>query len=317
MLVTGCQPTGGEALDSWDPELADFVRTRVLAELGSDAGIVTIRPLARGSGSAVLLVELARVPSAVVCKLRTTAARPAIDLRRTARAASLARSAGVPTGAVLAVDTSGRHGPWQYLLSEHLAGVEWRRVRPLLAAKEVAAAHREIAHMVLALQTVQFAAFGELDRGTGPVRGDLVEALRRRAELRIEDPGPKAMFHRVLDRESALLAAERGPATLTHDDLHSANLLFGRDRSGAWRLCGVLDWDKAWAGPTEADLARLAFWDDMTGPGFWQVYRAARPAASGERRRALIYQLLWCLEYDSPSARHRSDLAAVEAALAL
>ena len=315
MLVTGGQPTGGHALNSGYPDLADFVRTRVLAELGSDTRIVNLRPLALSGDSAVLLVELAGAPGAVVCKLGK-AASSAIDLRRTARATSLARSAGVPVGAVLAVDTSSRHGPWQYLLAEHLAGVEWRRVRPLLAAEELAAAHQEIATMVLALQTVRLPTFGELDGAAEPVGGNLVEALRRRAELRIRDPGHRAMFHRVLDQESDLLAAEPGPATLTHDDLHSANVLFGRDRSGSWRLRGVLDWDKAWAGPAEADVARLAFWDDMTGPGFWQAYRAARPATAGEPRRALVYQLLWCLEYDSTTARHRADLAAVSAALA-
>jgi hypothetical protein len=56
-----------------------------------------------------------------------------------------------------------------------------------------------------------------------------------------------------------------------------------------------------WAGPPEADVARMAFWDDMTGDGFWEVYKV--PPAEGRADRALIYQLLWCLEYPR-SARH-------------
>ena len=53
----------------------------------------------------------------------------------------------------------------------------------------------------------------------------------------------------------------------------------------------------------------------MTGPGFWEVYRAAVPEAPGWPRRALLHQLLWCLEYDAPTQRHRADTAAVRAAL--
>jgi aminoglycoside phosphotransferase (APT) family kinase protein len=103
---------------------------------------------------------------------------------------------------------------------------------------------------------------------------------------------------------------------LCHDDLHHQNLVF-RAAPGECRLVGVLDWDKAWAGPADSDLARLAFWDDMTGPGFWSVYRAAVPAVDGEDERLLVHQLLWCLEYDVPSERHRADTAALVRRLGL
>jgi hypothetical protein len=77
----------------------------------------------------------------------------------------------------------------------------------------------------------------------------------------------------------------------------------------------VLDWEKAWAGPDDSDLARMAFWDDMTGPGFWGAYRAAVPEDDGSARRALVHQLLWCLEYAVRTPRHQRDTAAVCAAL--
>jgi aminoglycoside phosphotransferase (APT) family kinase protein len=113
----------------------------------------------------------------------------------------------------------------------------------------------------------------------------------------------------LVERSAPLLATATVPA-LCHDDLHHQNLVF-RPGPDGWRLVAVLDWDKAWAGPDESDLARLAFWDDMTGPGFWSVYRAAVPAADGEEERWAIHQLLWCLEYDVPSRRHRSDTDAL------
>jgi aminoglycoside phosphotransferase (APT) family kinase protein len=97
---------------------------------------------------------------------------------------------------------------------------------------------------------------------------------------------------------------------LVHDDLHHANVVFTA-RAGDCVLTGVLDWDKAWAGPGESDVARMAFWDDMTGPAFWQTYRAARPTTPGERERMLVHQLLWCLEYDVRTSRHLADTAAV------
>ena len=59
----------------------------------------------------------------------------------------------------------------------------------------------------------------------------------------------------------------------------------------------------------------MAFWDDMTDPVFWSVYRAGVPASDGWEQRALVYQLLWCLEYDVDTARHRQDTAALVARL--
>ena len=53
----------------------------------------------------------------------------------------------------------------------------------------------------------------------------------------------------------------------------------------------------------------MAYWDDMTGPGFWETYRVAVPAGPGEPERTAVYQLLWCLEYDDGSARHAADTA--------
>ena len=83
-------------------------------------------------------------------------------------------------------------------------------------------------------------------------------------------------------------------------------MIFGID--GGPVLLGIIDWDKAWAGPAESDLARMAFWDHMTGPGFWSAYGTAAstdPAA----RRMLIYQLMWCLDYNEATPRHRADTA--------
>ena len=62
-------------------------------------------------------------------------------------------------------------------------------------------------------------------------------------------------------------------------------------------------------GTAESDAARTAFWDDMTRPGSWRVYRGAVPRTDGDATRALVHQLLWCLEFDVRSTRHDADTA--------
>jgi len=291
-----------------DPALDDVARGLLAEVLGRDR-ITRLEALQVAGPWAVLRVTLPGSGRRLVLKVAGADGGP-VDFERTAAASALARAAGVPAAAVLAADDSGRAGRPRYLLTEYVDGVEWRRLRPLLDAGQVAGAHRQIAAAVLALHSVRPGAFGELDRD-GRVAGgaDVVAALHRRVELRIADPDSRRTADRVLDRDAHLLAGVGRP-TLCHDDLHHGNVLF-RPVPAGWQLAALLDWDKSWAGPGESDVARMAFWDDMTGPAFWEVYRAAVPVAEGEPERALIHQLLWCLEYDDGSARHAADTAAL------
>ena len=292
-----------------DSDVEDFARTQVRTVLGSESRVTRVEPLRVGQEQLVLGLTLSRPPRRLVLKLAGPDAPAGVDFHRTATALALAREAGVPVPAVLAVETSYRSGPWSYLLQEHVDGLEWRRLRPLLAADQIRAAHREIATAVLAIQSVGFTSFGELSAAGEPAGEDLCTALRRRAELRVIDPGRRTTFLDVLDRKASLFD-DQLRSTLCHDDLQHTNLIF-REARGGWQLAGVLDWDKAWAGPPEADIARMAFWDDMTGPGFWEVYEAVTPPAEGRSARALIYQLLWCLEYPVSTPRHLADTASV------
>ena len=289
-----------------DSTLADLARAVVTRALGR-LGVIQRLDLLKASGEVdVLRVELTN-SRRLVLKVASTD-NGLVDFDRTEAVTALARAAGVPTPAVLAADSSG-HAGWRYLLLDHVEGVSWQQVRPRLKPSQVAAAHRQIANAVLLLQSVGFGAFGELDRQGRPGSQSLLDALRHRAELRVLDSRARDSFHRLLDRNAELFTGPQLP-TLCHDDLHHGNVLF-RDRGGRWELAGLLDWDKAWAGPAESDIARMAFWDDMTGPGFWRVYRAAVPAADGQAERSLIYQLLWCLEYADGSPRHAADTAAL------
>ncbi len=79
----------------------------------------------------------------------------------------------------------------------------------------------------------------------------------------------------------------------------------------------MLDFDKAWAGCGESDLARLELWRGMTGDGFWQGYTSLLPIPAGYADRRPLYQLLWCLEYARPTPEHIADTAAVCATLGI
>jgi aminoglycoside phosphotransferase (APT) family kinase protein len=238
-------------------------------------------------------------------KVAQRGSRPDLDFERTAAAMSLARSAGVPVAQTLAADGSCRTGPWQYLLYTYVEGLPWRLVRPRLNAGEIESAHGQLAEAILALQSVRFHSFGELSRSGEPIGSDLPRSLRRRAAVRIPDPSHRALFNEVLDRNIGLFSGSTAP-TLCHDDLHDGNVIFQISGSGPG-LAGIIDWDKAWAGPAESDIARMAFWDDMTGPGFWPAYRSKTPTEQAATQRTLIYQLLWCLEYNQETPRHLAD----------
>ena len=264
---------------------------------------------------AVLMVTTAAGVRLVV---KVAAARTAypMSFERTAVLTGLARSAGAPVPEVLAADDSLFRGRWRYLIAEHIDGVSWRELRPRLSTTQVAAAHRALAETLLGVQSVRFTAFGELDLNGQPAVGqDVVTALHQRVDLRVHDPRARAAIHEVLTRDGALFSSQDA-ATLCHDDLHHDNVLF-RKSSNGWRLAALLDWDKAWAGPAESDVARMAFWDDMTGPGFWEAYPAPNDTDDDAAHRALIYQLLWCLEYDDGTARHAADTTRLQRLLAV
>jgi len=298
-----------------DSDLTADVRALVSRVIGRRHAITGMEPLHSRPDAAVLRVTLAGGRRLVV-KVAGPHAEHQVAFERSAMLTALARKAGAPAPEVLGADDSRDHGRWRYLVAEHIAGTPWRDVRPHLTVEQVAAAHRQLAAALVATQSIAFGAFGELDRaGRPPAAQDLLTALLRRAELRIRDERARESFLQLLSREADLFVADVR-ATLVHDDLHHGNVLFRRDGTD-WRLVALLDWDKAWAGPAESDVARMAFWDDMTGPGFWDVYRAHVPVRDGEDRRALVHQLLWCLEYDDASPRHAADTAHLRHRLAV
>jgi aminoglycoside phosphotransferase (APT) family kinase protein len=230
------------------------------------------------------------------------------DLLRSARAQRAAGAAGVPVPRVLLAAERGRS---QHLVSEHVDGTPWAQVAPTARPADRDRVLGQLAEVLRRLGTVGWRRFGELPDADAPVaevRGPAERvALRARTRARVTDPVRAAVAMAALDRHGG--AFDRVRPVLVHGDLHHGNVLVRRDGDG-WTLAAVVDWDSAWAGPDDADAARAALWDDMPGD-------AGDLPAGTARTRALLHQLLWCLEHPATTERHRADTARTAALLGI
>jgi fructosamine-3-kinase len=138
---------------------------------------------------------------------------------------------------------------------------------------------------------------------------DFLPALRARAELVITKPQLRDFFLAALAERQSWFDGLNA-ACLVHEDLHAFNLLFHHSANG-WQLSTILDFDKAWAGSSESDLAKLEFWRGMVHPQFWEAYKRIATIQEGYQQRKALYQLLWCLEYAEPTELHLNDTQTV------
>jgi fructosamine-3-kinase len=186
----------------------------------------------------------------------------------------------------------------------------------MLGEEERKNAYNQIGHVVAELHTLNFDAFGELSQsGTTTLGSSYIDSLAERARRRIKDYARLDLFLSLLKDRASLFKEIKQPS-FCHDDLHKHNILFNRER-GEWRLSAILDFDSAYAGHHESDLARLDLWRGMMGPGFWEVYTDMLTVSPMYTERRPIHQLLWCLEYTSASPQHQFDTRDVLAQLGL
>ena len=288
-------------------QVAALATEVVTREIGRSSSLIDVQVIDAAEGQVSARLVMSGRPQFVLKLVRTDPAA-GVDLRSAGQAMWLAADVGVPVPRLLAVDTSRWLHGWTYLLAEHVDGLLWRKVAAELDPQQRATVHRDLAMSVLAMQSVTLPGFGRLGIPSAD-QPDLFAAVRQRADQRVHVPQRRDLIRYLLERDAGVFVGSDGPV-LTHDDLHHGNILV-REKDGYWRVVAVLDWDKAWAGPGEWDVARMVFWDDMTGRTFWETYRASRSRSPGEEHRRLIYQLIWCLEHEWPHARHRADTAAL------
>ncbi len=305
--------------------------------VGTRCGIADHHEVLSRTDYAVLTLTLEQPSMQVMVKLAGPRASLSCPFDRTAALNRLVRErTDIPTYEVLAADVSYASWPWRYLVTTVVPGMTWAEARPFLSPLALRDLYPQLGRAVAALHGIPFTRFGEPDANvTDPSPGqrdaqgdgspgigaeapsvahrdglaqrvDYIEALARRARSRIANPSHADLFVDLLHERAYLFAGVDGPA-LCHEDLNPTNLLVREDDEGRWHLSGVLDFDSAWAGCPESDLARLELWEGMTGEGFFEAYRSTRTTAPGYAERRPLHQLQWCLEYASISLRHLAD----------
>jgi hypothetical protein len=265
----------------------------------------------------VLLARLKHPSMAVNIKLAGPQAPWECAFDRTAMLHRMvAQQTAIPMPDILAVDVSYAIWPWRYLVRTHIPGQEWYSVRQGMDKAELQQAYWQIGSAVAQLHSIQFPSFGNITLG-GTILGDfsIIPALEARAQHSIRDKRLCEIFLSALDQRKGLFSNVQR-SSLCHEDLHGHNILFHQE-DGEWRLATILDFDKAWAGHAETDLARLDLWRGMTSPAFWQAYETVHPPDELYKLRRPVYQLLWCLEYARPTQDHLADTRRVCAELGI
>jgi len=305
-------PDGSGELSTADISLLVQLARRTL---GAKAELAGYRLLKQHPDYVVLVARFTHPAMLVTVKLAGPRAPLPCPFDRTAALLHMVRTnTSVPVPEVLAVDVNYVEWPWRYMIKSYVPGQEWAVVRHGLKNDQLAIAHRQIGQAVAGLHAIRFPGFGELSaEGTIQPGAAYTLALAERATRRIADTRRAERFVALL-RDKGHLFADVTQSSLCHEDLHGHNILLSIDK-GQQRLTAILDFDSAWAGHHESDLARLEFWRGMTGEGFWEAYKELHNLAETYPQRRLIHQLMWCLEYDSTTPQHLADTRRVCEAL--
>lgn len=277
--------------------------------LGANASVRVSEWYVRRSNYVIAAVETEHPAWRLVVKLEHPGERPQRHLEVMATLTRLAHTrTPVPSAEVVAVDVARDHWPWEYLIVTHLPGETWMHLYPRLdhAARRVG--QRQIGAAAAHLHALRFDAFGPI-RADGAVEDgtSLLSALVRRLHQRVKNPRSLAFFQEVLAERAELFEGPL-PTVLCHEDLNPNNLLFEL-REGQPVLSGVLDFESAWAGLGESDLARLELWRMTAGTAVREGYTEVASLADAYTARRPVLQLLWCLEFAEyvTTTQHQAD----------
>ena len=169
--------------------------------------------------------------------------------------ASLSFAAGSRLGvATPEVLHEGEVEGWPYLVMSRLAGRLLREVWPALGGEErigivsrLGAAMRELhAHAPPADEPALARDWGEF------VARQVNESVERQRALGA-NPEWLASLPAFFESRLKLLPEKFAPALL-HGDVHPGNVLVARDRAGAWRAVGLIDFGDSFNGPAEYDF---------------------------------------------------------------
>ena len=233
----------------------------------------------------------------LIIKLTSSVEVPSFESAK-AKHDLIRRAAQVPMAEMIAADDSASDIPFRFSLQTRLQGEEWFTRRKRLDEAEFAEAIANLGEVIGRLHLPPLPGFGPLPE---PPPGNCLPALIQHSRTIIRNFRLKQRFTDLLEKNADLWSVAIPPA-ITHDDLHGFNVLFDPARST--KVSGLLDFDKAWSGPAESDIARMEMWYGMTGPSFLATYRERIPKLPGYEERRPFYQMLWCLEYAQETTEH-------------
>ena len=294
-------------MDSSEREILALVARIMQRYICTVTKITNHHILVREVGYWVLWIATEHPQLELSVKLASPATNRVIRFTETAFLHRLvAERTSIPMAEVVGIDTTCQFIPWQYLIKTYSGGIEWAAVYDRLTDAQRTDAFRQLGEAVAALHTITFDTFGDIAPSSFVSEGiSYKTVLLNRARRTIGAPALRNVFAQVVEDRSDLLASAHTPQ-LCHDDLHHYNILFA-EHAGRWQLATILDFDKAYAGCAESDVARMEFWAHMHHPTFWEAYHAVHPTLEGYEARRPIYQLLWCLEYAVMSKQHLED----------
>ena len=277
------------------------------SELGSAVELISYQIGNQHPDYLVLIVQIQNPTQTVVVKLAGPQAEYDCPFEKTAVLHhQLNQKTSLTMPKIYAADVSYQKWPWRYTIKEHVQGIEFVHIREQLNSEQLSVAYHQMGEAVAQIHALAFPAFGALDdklKLQHPL--PWLQALQNRAKQMIRNQRLRNIFLSVLDKSNDLFPQDL-KASLCHDDLHGYNILFQQE-GNQWRLSAILDFEKAWAGHAETDLAKMDLWTEMTSDDFWQAYLANASLDDQYLQRQPIYQLLWCLEYAQPTPKHLSD----------
>lgn len=291
------RPTGRPEPTPLPPRDAQALADLIKETFGAPCTISGHQFLVRDHDYSVIRLWLTQPTLQVVVKLAGLHAPIPCPFERMEAINRLVRThTNVPNSGIVATDTSQTRWPWRYMIMTHIEGYRWANVMSHLDAEQALDVRRQLGNAVATLHTIPFAQFGEIDAsGMIPFGATYLQALMPRIEKHIAHPRRAANLSALLWERSRLFT-DIGDAALTHENLNAANIML-RQEGSRWTLAGILDFDNAWAGCPESDLARMESWRGMIGPGFWEGYQSVRQVSSTYPQRRALMQLRWCLEY--------------------
>lgn len=274
---------------------------------GAKAQIIDWQIIKQRHDYIVAVVGLQNPTLKVVLKLAGREAALACPFDQTAILHQrIATETSIPIAKMIATDTSYQQWPWRYSIQTFVEGELWATAQQQMNANQLSSAFRQLGDAVGQLGSVHFSHFDPFVAGP-IVSAQLTyyDALVLRANNYIGSPRLRDIFLSALEQYKHLFVEISQPQ-LCHEDLHKFNLLLQKQQD-KWTLSALLDFDKAWAGCAESDLARMELWTGMTSPDFWDAHKVHHTLDPLYVQRRPIYQLFWCLEFAQPSAQHLHD----------